>query len=284
MGSSPGPWDPLPGVTDLVALNEAMQQAAAALQVNQDLAQRALDAITGRHDLWRTGVDAMQEAVRGLLPDNWHGLRNPELDVIDVIRESGLCLVWAPRAELVDALVGEDDPSRRLLHLVAERQMVLDDLEAVLARAAGVPVTGHAEASAFAREAIAAARDGHLHAAQALAACGLGTVLEEIFGYPRLREAYEKFEVSDVERAGMTSLKLRLLEVCTAKALTNTRAASSAVFNRHGTQHGLRAFFSAANAMGGMLLLVGWLRELKWFDEHYEDVFSEFEDENLLGH
>jgi hypothetical protein len=71
----------------------------------------------------------------------------------------------------------------------------------------------------------------------------------------------------------MTALKAALLEVCTSKALTNTDKAQPDAFNRQGTQHGDRKFFSQSSALGGVLLLVGWVRELTWLAEN--DLLSD---------
>jgi hypothetical protein len=49
-------------------------------------------------------------------------------------------------------------------------------------------------------------------------------------------------------------------------------------FNRHATQHGERNFFSKANALAGLLLLVGWLREFKWLEANHPQVFADRED------
>jgi hypothetical protein len=37
---------------------------------------------------------------------------------------------------------------------------------------------------------------------------------------------------------------------------------------------GERKFFSKANALAGLLLLVGWLREFRWLNENHRQVFA----------
>jgi hypothetical protein len=97
-----------------------------------------------------------------------------------------------------------------------------------------------------------------------------------MFGYPLLRglgAACREFSERDIDDATMKVLKVALLEKCTATALTDIPNAQPEVFNRHGTQHGDRRFFSQPSALGGLLLLVGWVREFAWLDENH-----------LLGH
>ena len=222
-----------------------------------------------------------QEWLRRYSPDNWDDLDASALDVIDLVQESGIPVVWVPRAEIVDALIAFDQDDRYSV-LARSSDDVLDDLDVMLDRARGADVRGHADACAFADEAIAAARDGHWNAAQALAASGLGQVLHGMFGYPLfggLGAARKKFSTRDVEEATMRILKVGLLELCTVNALTDINKAQPEPFNRHGTQHGERRFFSKASALTGLLLIVGWIREFTWIAETHPEVLGDDEDD-----
>jgi hypothetical protein len=182
----------------------------------------------------------------------------------------------APRAAIVEALIAGDSNSRYET-LASSSAEVLDDLDTALARARGASVCGHADACEFAGEAIAAAREGHRTASQAVAASGLGQVIHSMFGYPLfggLGAARRKFSERNIDETAMIVLKVALLEICTVTALTDIDSASPQLFNRHGTQHGERRFFSQSNALGGLLLLVGWVREFTWLAEHHPDVFT----------
>ena len=241
------------------AVGPSLQRALQSIQANWQIAERI-------EQLWRSYA-----------PDNWHELQSGELDVVELVEESGIAVMWAPRAAIIDALMAADNGARYEI-LVDSCAEVLDDLEAVLAQARGAEVQGHADACEFAAEAIAAARDDHWTAAQALAASGLGQVIHGLFGYPLfggLGAARKKFSARDIDEATMTVLKVALLEVCTVKALTDIhRGAQPQLFNRHGTQHGDRRFFSQSNAVGGLLLVVGWIREFAWLAEHRPDLFT----------
>jgi hypothetical protein len=137
-----------------------------------------------------------------------------------------------------------------------------------------VELAGFRAASAFAQEAIAAAHDGHMTAAQSLAACGLEPAARVSFGIPRLSAVRKRFETRNVDEVTATLIKVTLLQMCTAKALAQfDERMLPEGFNRHATQHGERACFSDANALAGILLLVGWLREFGWFAAHHPEMF-----------
>jgi hypothetical protein len=259
---------------------DAIANATRALEQYRGVApslERTLKAIQTN---WEIG-ERVTELFRQYAPANWHALQSGELEVVDLVEESGIAVVWAPRAEIVDALIAADRGTWQEI-LVDASADVLDDLDAALAEARGADVEGHSDACEFAVEAIAAARDGHWTAAQAIAASGLGQVIHGLFGYPLfggLGAARKRFSTRDLDEATMTVLKVALLEVCTVKALTDIhRGAEPELFNRHGTQHGDRRFFSQANAVGGLLLLVGWIREFAWLSEHRPDLFADAAD------
>jgi len=156
--------------------------------------------------------------------------------VADFVQESGIPVVWVPRASVIEALITADGGDRYEL-LATFGAEVLDDLDAALAHARGTNVRGLADACDFAGEAIVAARGGHWTAAQAVAASALGQVVHGMFGYPLiggLGAARKRFKARDLDMATLMVLKVALLELCTVKALTDTRDAESHPFNRHG--------------------------------------------------
>lgn len=46
-------------------------------------------------------------------------------------------------------------------------------------------------------------------------------------------------------------------------------------FNQHATEHGARSRYARTNALVGLLLLAGLLREFVWLAENRPDVFRE---------
>jgi len=247
-----------------VALNaeavEALQEMAAASATYYD---RVLRPAVG-------ALDRVRNAWRSDMPENWQELEGTELEIIDFVKASGLCLVWAPRPQVIRALLDADDEAERARVLAENADAILDDLDAVLAASEGCGIDGQADACAFAVDALTSARAGHFNGAQALAACGLARVIHASFGLS-FGAARDKFEKFDLEEATMMVLKIGVLEVCTAHALKQYRPVGAADlpdgYNRHATQHGERATFSQENALAAMLLLVGWVRQLKRLEE-----------------
>jgi hypothetical protein len=83
------------------------------------------------------------------------------------------------------------------------------------------------------------------------------------------------FSKTDIEEATLRLMKMSLLQLCTAKALTDTKRVTEPGFYRHATQHGERSFFAPANSLAALMLLVGWVRELKWLSEKHPELFQE---------
>jgi hypothetical protein len=259
------------------SITDAVQRA---IRANHQPARTAAEA-AARHYASTVKLD-LQSTISQIhafwlrsAPDNWHGLGDEAVALADLVEDSGICLVWVPREMVIRRLLAVDIRARPAeLALLSEE--VLDDLDAVLADAQTVKLDlrGHADACAFADEGIAAARAGHWSAAQAVAACGLGQVLHATYGFATLGQAFKKFNAREVDEATLEILKLALLEVSTARALQNYGDVQPDAFNRHATQHGERRFFSKANALGGLLLLVGWLREFKWLEANHPQVFG----------
>jgi hypothetical protein len=137
-------------------------------------------------------IERVQELIQRYSPDNWHDLESGELDVVDLVQESGIPVVCVPRAEVIEALLAADSGDRYAV-LASSSADVLEDLEAALSRARGADVGGYAEAMEFADEAVAPARDGHWWAAQALAASGLGQIIHRVLEYRFFRDAYKQF-------------------------------------------------------------------------------------------
>jgi len=252
-----------PRAAELVGLSaETLRQSVSALALRQD-------------EVWRAGLAALEEAFRRNLPENWQDIDSSLLDVIEMIKQSGICLVWAPRGELVLQLISAGSNTEREAVLAAVGDTVITDLGAAMATVGTVKLAGFEEASGFARDAIAAARDGHMAAAQSLAACGLEPAVRLSFGMSDLAAIRRDFETRNVDEVTGMLMKVTLLQMCTAKALTQFHRGDALPdgFNRHATQHGVRDCFSDANALAGMLLLVGWLREFRWFADHHPQMF-----------
>jgi hypothetical protein len=270
---------------DLTELNEqwrALQSAlrpdgfgAHATELSAEVLSQSLSAMAERQrEMWQGGLAMVEATYRRNLPENWQSIDSSLLDVLAVVKESGISLIWAPRSELILRLVAATTRADREGLLAAERDVVLADLDTTMRGVGTVELAGFREASAFAQEAIAAAHDGHMTAAQSLAACGLEPAARVAFAIPSLSQVRKQFERRNADEVRATLMKVTLLQMCTAKALAPYDENSLPEgFNRHATNHGERAWFSDANALAGMLLLVGWLREFRWFADHHPEMF-----------
>jgi len=245
-------------------VEQARERIAEGLLANADLIQSAQRTLAQMEQAWRVCT-----------PENWHELEPDELETLmSLAQDAGICLVWAPRTEVIRRVLAAADPEAAIEVLADAGDLILDDLEEVLSEVRETEIDGHSEARAFAAEAIAAARDGHFHAAQSLAASGLGQVLHVALGFPLfygLGRAYREFAARSIDDASIWVVKVTLIELATARALTDVDKTTPTGFDRHGTQHGVREFFSTGNALAGLLLLVAWTRELQWIADEYPE-------------
>lgn len=206
-------------------------------------------------------------------PDNWTALEDEWLDIFDVIEGTGLCVVWAPDDAVVREIISAENAEDCL---VQNRDRVLDAVESVLERAQGVPIAGHADACEFAEEAVASARHGSPLAAQAVAACGFATVLNISHGI-NFKTARTRFE-TDLGDTTVGTMRASAIRFCSHQALAQYTPGGPPpnAYARHATHHGARANFSEANALSALLLLVAWLRELKWIKENDPITLTDF--------
>jgi hypothetical protein len=222
----------------------------------------------------RRAAQALVQTYRASLPANWHVLEGDGLDrAISLATETGLCLVWVPREEIVVELVGAADHDARSLILTDRRVEVLDDLDAVLGDSVDFIARSHEQAHDLAGKAVAAGRDGHDEAAQCLAAAALGLLLHEVLGFSKLGAAYREMSARDIEETVVRLLRITVIELATARALTDTDK-HEVGFNRHGTLHGKPEFLSRAYSLSGLLLLAAWVRELAWWQRHQPDAIA----------
>lgn len=81
----------------------------------------------------RTLLDQLAAAAAFFLPANLSGLDNGDLSaVLDVAADDGLSLAWAPRTEIVRALLPLSTRAERHVLLCERRDDVLDDIDASL--------------------------------------------------------------------------------------------------------------------------------------------------------
>jgi hypothetical protein len=230
--------------------------------------------------------DALRDAVSSLrikpvkldiptdwLPANWDA--NVDFDAIDaiytIVRDEGIPMVWVPRPAIVGGLIHAADAQARGEILVASRVEIAEDCAAAISEVTAPQLQ---PLVTLASAAVAALKDGHSSAAQALAANVFDTLLRDAarrgvlfpdiaVGYFR----YDKILKRIVPVSGETTVRqFRTACVLSAAlpALQNFTPgeAAPARFVRHATAHsvGLEQY-TEENAIVAVMLMTSMLRE-----------------------
>lgn len=206
------------------------------------------------------------EAFLAAQPKNWRDLGDEDkaLDIVEHVRQSNVCLVWLPRASILQEVL-DADPADAKTIMLAHRDEVLDDALAVLDACQD---EGFALERTAARDAIAALGAGHSRAAQALAACALTSTCHVFFDHGGTGRIAKDMRATDPEDAAIAQLRIRSIFLTSAEALEkfNPVAAKPTYkdFNRHNTAHRItEAQFTAANALAAIVLVAALLREVE---------------------
>jgi hypothetical protein len=209
-------------------------------------------------------AEAAQRALKAAFPPNWHELTWEEMrSALGFGAESGINVVWAPRAQIVGELLTAADHETREQILVDREYEILEDLDRCLDLATHPSVEPEV---LYAREAIASQRDGGPAAAQALSASVLSALVHDEFQFERFADAREKFTSEDPDDVDLQLARMTMLKQTFGRALHHTDHAPGPGFNRHATLHAHDGAFTRPNALAALLLLVGVVRELDvWF-------------------
>jgi hypothetical protein len=232
----------------------------------------SVSGAAARFSAWYTEhEDAIIETLQNLTfigvaatrPENWQDLEPSELLQLNKVAiQEQLCLVWVPRAQTVRDLLARHDRDQRQMVLLARRAEILDDCELILSVTGEQQEPVHALTSGLALKALAAARDGHDEAAQALAGSVLGAVIHEMLGFERQAEARKAFEETTAEDdLRLFMLRETVLYGATARVLARTSEGLTG-FNRHATAHGHLGSFESADMLEAVMLISAWLREI----------------------
>jgi hypothetical protein len=218
----------------------------------------------------------LQQSWLEAVPPNLIDLESDRFWVaLEISRSGGPCMIWAPRREIVERIVGDPQSEHslkpltvealttRYTALVASREEVLEDLAAVLDDSTVTATPEQDDLASLAHNALAAAVDGHHEAAQALCAASLGIPIHQLLEHKNFADARTAM-MRDPEEASLHMMRLVHIQLATANALIKTNE-DPLGFNRHGTLHGDIQFYSDAHALSALLLVVAWVRELSWW-------------------
>ncbi len=260
------------------AHSEQMRKAFAGLDQATAFGKRT-QKLMARFDLTSSYVDKMRTSFNAFgvpmcatlegFQRIWHEARVPNWPVgfdeitriIDFMRETGYCLVWAPRPEIIEELLQAAPADRRDV-LLLRREEILDDLTAVIVDV-GEPSMQLVRQSA--EEALAVFRAGNHRAAQALAAVIFTHVIHANFGHTTSK-ALEMFMETEPEEAVLRDFRLRAIFMLARRALISWWPLEEPVpgdFNRHASLHRLTAEqYTEHNALVGLMLVIPLVREV----------------------
>jgi hypothetical protein len=291
----PGPYDAFRRLSEQMAgMNEGIRRAfepevAKAMnrlteQVHQQTEglQRALASVVApSFEKWslqlpKIGTDWVEQmrpiferlrrAWQDALPPNWEGFEPEEVTAaIERIGNTGYCLVWLPRIEIVREVMAAEEAATKEV-LLKRRDEVLDDAVTVLA---GVVEPELALERDAANAAVGAFRDGHWMAAQALASSVFTSAAHETFEMGTGAIGKRMAEKHPNE-AGLAQLRLTTIYLAATHALAVFRPDKGypvrSDFNRHNTAHRITAEqWTEANALSAVMLSTAFLRELNFW-------------------
>jgi hypothetical protein len=210
----------------------------------------------------RAPVDLLHSFIEAVVPRNWWSMGvGLHVQAWKVMAETGVCLIWVPPGEVVEAVLRCDCKQARDEALLANSAQILDSADQALSEA----VHPRLDLSvAAACEAVSAQRAGLTRAAQSLTATLLGEIVEGHFGFDDFGSARRAFEREPASSAGLWSTRRAAVQEALLMAILQSRfRPPEAGFNRHLSAHGVDPLqFRESHALEGLMLLAGTLREL----------------------
>lgn len=258
-------------------IGAAIEPARQRMVETAQVALRGIDiaAFAPRIDLThlQPAFDRIRRLVQELSPPNWVGGDAVDFErTIEIVSEDAIPLVWIPRVEIVSQLTRAPDRAARVSILLSQGDDVAEDCSAALNTCTA---TYLAEYVALAQRALAAWRDGHHEAAQALAVITTEDLLRAtIDPDPQGEWVYGHYKkVADKVRLDPDRLSLaELRQACVLAPVagfyekwTRDDGTEQAPLRRHGTIHGPSSsgVLSTENALVSTMLLTSLLRELQ---------------------
>jgi hypothetical protein len=219
-------------------------------------------------------VSVLGEQWLASLPDNWRDEGSARMvhDIFDLMQETGWCLVWCPRAEIIRELLGLPDQDSRTAALLARKQDAIDDIRASLALVKDPALLRYRD---FALKALDSFSDGHPEAAQALVATTQITMITEVFNLRKLKHARVTFD-KDPMTANIRSFRNWCVQARLRQSLRPFSGDTDPVleqFNRNGSAHCISPIqFTEVNSLTSLLLLNALLRETSLLFTEEEDA------------
>jgi hypothetical protein len=243
-----------------VALSKQLNDAVRPLAwlINSSATLDLQKALSGIDFSW------VEESLRNALPPNWRDLgHSSRLDqVLAIMDETGWCLVWCPRGELIEQLVDAPDVDARTAILLNAQELVLEDLRECLADTDGEEIADHRDAAWRAIDAFAS---GHDAAAQALAASDLSALINGTLGLS-FHGAEQRLQGDPMEasiNAFREQAVFNMVSLSLQRYYADRGDPVPASFSRHATAHSIsNEQYTKINSLAALLLLVAFIKEL----------------------
>lgn len=253
------------------SVTQAMAQLAG---VDMSWQQHLHQVVKGYLDSpqWRSTLEAVRKLADRWLPSNWRG-HDVDFDAAWKLAQEGLPLVWVPRGELVVALLAAPDREARQQVLSAHATDIIDDCAAVVST---VTLPEMADYRKRLEQVLAAHRDGHVEAAQALAAVVFTSLLQYAYGHGKLDNVRKSplRHRGDIDGLSVTRYKAALLVEASLPATRSVgnrvpEAERPTAFNRHATAHDVsRIQYTPTHAVTAIMLATALLAEAQFLVEN----------------
>lgn len=161
------------------AIGSRMSKTFAGVLRESGVFGRVTALLAQQHQQWDSLFEALRTLAEKFLPPNWKGVRHPDFGTIEaILLDEGIPLAWIPSQAVLQALFDAPDAAARRRIIGRRWGSVVSDCEVVLSEVSHPTLQRH---QPFAVDVVQALRDGHVSAAQALAANLLDSVLRRNF-------------------------------------------------------------------------------------------------------
>jgi hypothetical protein len=229
--------------------------------INQANLERTRELLAVASEIGKANRELRERA----FPPNWTDFSMDEIKAcVEFMDETGYSLVWVPRGEIVRELLATP-VDRREQVLVESAAAIMEDLDGALAE---IRHTELIELRDHVADSVAAFRDGHPRAAQALATSVLTTAMHVHLGLKRFKDARDEFSKRDPMEVEVTLFKIAAIYKTANRAVETYMGKDDepipTIFNRHASTHRVsRIQYTKANAIAALLLVTSLLRELE---------------------
>lgn len=225
------------------------------------------ELLAQQHKQWDSMFASLRSLAETFFPPNWKGVEHPEFDVIEtILLDDGIPLAWVPNQATLQAMFDAPDAATRRRVIGRRWKGIVSSCEVVLGEVNHASLQRH---QPFVAEVVCALREGHVSAAQALAANLLDSILRRNF-------SKSSFKVVTMNKKGGTRFDLDDYQARAAFTLAPIWRAYAEywesqgdpiprTFGRHPSAHAVsRTQYSRVNAVVALMLVTSLLKLLDW--------------------